>query len=573
MMKYNYITYIWPLVASACITLFIGIYTIVRQKYSRCANTFFVSMLLVTIWSGGNALEMSGANLDSKLFWANVQYIAYCFSPLALLALCMRFTGYDKWLKVKYFGWLLLIPTVILLLVWTNEYHGLIRYDIRLDTNGAFPVISKKYGYAFYVHAAYEYLINISALIMLILASIYKKSVYRKQTVILLIGAALIIFPNMFYVLGFSPVKGFDLTPVFFAPAGILMLWAIFRYKMFDLVPLARTTIIEHINTGVLVLDLQNRILDMNIAFRDITGIPMKKAAGANAEIILLNIPELQKSIHTEFESQCEFSLKMPDIIRTYNAVISPISDNNGRIAGKTVVVYDITEKKQAERIYITQQQKIASEREKEKIARDLHDNLGQVLGFINLQAQGIEHELESVGITIVSDKLAKLSNAAREAHEELRGYIRNIMNSSDANIDFNQTINSILDNFEERSEIKTQREIFLNKKVITIKQGTEIQLINIIKEIFNNIEKHSEADLVKFSLQYKKDNVLFIKVTDNGKGFRCDSKKSDTFGIKIMKQRAEEIGAELEIASSLGNGCEITIRLPIQEPNKSYLC
>lgn len=100
-MRFQYIPYIWPLLISSCVTVSLGVYALVRQRRSKCAVSFIVSMLLVTIWAGGNALEMTGADLTTKLFWANIQYFAYCYSPIALLALSMRFTGYDSWLRNK----------------------------------------------------------------------------------------------------------------------------------------------------------------------------------------------------------------------------------------------------------------------------------------------------------------------------------------------------------------------------------------------------------------------------------------------------------------------------------------
>ena len=75
----------------------------------------------------------------------------------------MRFTGYDKWLRNRKFWWLLLLPTIIIILVWTDGFHGLMRYNMRLDTSGAFPVIAKEYGPAFLVHAVYEHVLSVSS--------------------------------------------------------------------------------------------------------------------------------------------------------------------------------------------------------------------------------------------------------------------------------------------------------------------------------------------------------------------------------------------------------------------------
>ena len=144
-MQFQYVPYIWPLITSAFISLTLGIYALVRRRNAKGAVSFILSMLVVTIWSAANALEISGSDLSTKLFWANMQYFAYCYSPVTLLALCMQFTGYDEWVQNKKVLWLMLIPTIVLILVWTDGQHGLIRYDIHMDYSGLFPVIDKTF--------------------------------------------------------------------------------------------------------------------------------------------------------------------------------------------------------------------------------------------------------------------------------------------------------------------------------------------------------------------------------------------------------------------------------------------
>lgn len=117
---------------------------------------------------------MSSTDCSTKLFWANMQYIAYCYSPVVLLALCMEFTGYDRWIRNrKVLLWIAVIPTIIILLVWTDRLYGLVRYDIHMDYSGAFPVLEKKYGPVFFVHALYAHLLNISAWVLLVIAVIF----------------------------------------------------------------------------------------------------------------------------------------------------------------------------------------------------------------------------------------------------------------------------------------------------------------------------------------------------------------------------------------------------------------
>lgn len=571
-MRFQYISYIWPLLISTSATLSLGVYALIRQRQSKCAVSFIISMLIVTVWSCGNALEMSGADLPTKLFWANIQYFAYCYSPLALLALCMRFTGYDKWLRNKKFLWLFLLPTIIIILVWTDQFHGLMRYNVRLDTSGVFPVIAKEYGPAFFVHAVYEHIINFVALILLFVAVIHRTTVYRKQAVILLIGASFIVFPNFFYITGLSPIDSFDLTPIFFGPAGALMEWAIFRYKMFDLVPLARETVMETMNAGVVVLDLQGRILDINPAFERIMGISAKSASGHAAKDICINIPDFAKVCADINATHTEFSIRANDDIKLYEAILSPLADSKGDLIGRLAMVYEITEKKKEQQRYLAQQRKLAAAHEKERMARDLHDNLGQVLGFINLQAQGIRQELVTNGVDTVNDKIDRLVEVTQAAHDEIRAYIKSARSISPSDSDFLESLRNDILHFEQRSGIETELTTGLYLAEIDLAPQVQLNLLSIAKEALNNVQKHSGAKHVKLSLSLEKGNLLLL-IKDDGRGF-CISDKDDVsgkaFGLSIMKERSTEIGAELSISSAPGKGCMVSLTMPVSKGGKN---
>ncbi|WP_460001762.1 histidine kinase N-terminal 7TM domain-containing protein [Paradesulfitobacterium aromaticivorans] len=555
--------------ASALISLSLGIYALVKRRNVKGSTYFILLMILVAIWTSGNALEMSSTDFSTKLFWANIQYIAYGYSPVILLALCMEFSGYDRWIRNKKFLlWIAVIPTIIILLVWTDRLYGLVRYDIHMDYSGAFPVLEKEYGPVFLVHALYAHLLNISAWVLLIVAVFFKKSVYRKQAMALFIGLSLTLIPNILYVLGLSPVKRFDITAALFGPANLIIAFGIYRFKLFDVVPVARATVIETMDAGVMVLDLQDRVLDINPAFEKIVGYPVARIISKTVKEVCVKIPELVNACVDRSIAQREFSININGVSKVYELFISPLTDSKGTLIGRLIVNYDITEKKQAHQEYLKQQWKLAVTEERERQARDMHDNLGQVLGFINLQAQGIRQELMNAGVEIASPKLNKLVEATQSAHNEIREYIRNARSTASMEMDFMTALTKDILSFEEQTGLKVRLDIPLGFAGEEVKPNLRFNILNILKEALNNIRKHAEAANVRISFSLAREQ-LCATVEDDGKGFDMelhDNTNKTKFGLKIMRERASEIGAQIDIKSIIGKGSRIDLFVPIKE-------
>ncbi len=567
-MRIQYIPYVWPLVVSAFISLSLGIYVILKRRNSKGALSFILSMFVVTIWSSGNALEMASVDLSTKLFWANVQYIAYCYSPLTLLAMCMEFTGYDRLVRSRKIIWIAVIPTIILILVWTDGLHGLMRYDMHMDYSGSFPVIDKKYGPAFYIHALYSHSMNILAWILLIRAVFFKNTVYRKQAVSLLVGMSLIVIPNILYISGLGPVKRFDITPIFFGPAGIIIALGIFRYKLFDLIPVARAAVIENMDAGVMVLDMQDRVLDINPAFRKITNYDIRNIDGIKVEEVSGKVPALLKACTDRDITHSEFVINKDGMPMIYEVFLSTLNDNRGIPSGRLIVVYDITQKKQEQQRYMEQQWKLAVTEERERLARDLHDDLGQVLGFINLQAQGIRKELANADIDIVSQKLDRLINVSQEAHNDIREYIRSIRSTEALEKDFMGGLLKDVNSFEEQSGLKVELDIPSGFTGDGLSPVIRINILNIVREALNNIRKHAEADNIYIGFKVSKEQ-LCVTVEDDGKGFDIEADLTNRYGLNIMRERASEISAKIDIKSAPMKGCHISLAVPLSGGGK----
>ncbi|MCD4741782.1 MAG: PAS domain S-box protein [Desulfobacteraceae bacterium] len=373
-MNFQYTPYIWLFLISAAIMATIGTYAW-RNRTIPGAKSFAALMLTATVWSFGNLLELSGTDLPTKTFWMNVRYLGAVTAPLAWFALALEYTDRGQWLKMRNFAYLVLIPFIALVLLWTNHLHGLMRYNIHLVDIGSFSVIGKTHGPYFWILTVYLYILLLITFLMFVEALLRTPPAYRGQPLALMGGLLITFFGNGLHLLGFSPVPYTDPTAIFFIPTGILLAWGLFRYRLFNIMPVARDTIFENINDGVIVLDVQDRIIDLNIAARKIFNLVPTKVIGREAEEIFQAWSDLTECFRNPMATRKEFVLEKEGTKLSFDLNKSPLTDSHGRQIGRMIIVHNITERRRAEEAL----------RENETKFRSLFDLSPQAVALVDL--------------------------------------------------------------------------------------------------------------------------------------------------------------------------------------------
>jgi PAS domain S-box-containing protein len=314
------------------------------------APTFILLELAILEWTVANALELLSPDLAGKSFWTSVQYLGIVAIPVLWLIFASQYAGREQWLTRRNLILLGIIPALTLGLMWTNDRHGLLRFNISLDTSGPYPVIAKTYGLWFWVHTAYSYVLLLVGTFFLVRELNRSAHLYRMQRNIFLIGILLPWAANVLYVFRVVPNR-LDLTPVVFTLSGLAMAVGVFRFHLFDLVPVAREVIIDSMRDGVLVIDKRDRLAEINPAAQRLLGWIGSEKVGLPIAQVWPIWPDLLERLQTAPDTPLEMTVGTTVQPQFVELSVTGLQDNQRRAVGQLVVLRDITERKQAAEI------------------------------------------------------------------------------------------------------------------------------------------------------------------------------------------------------------------------------
>ena len=346
-MDWQYTPYVFPLLVVTAVSTGLAFYAWKRRPAVGVVP-FVWLMLAVAEWSLVYALRLVSADLPAKLFWAKVRYLGILAVPTAWFIFVLQITDREKWLTPRNLAILIIEPLTVLLLVWTNDWHGWYWSDVGLATSGSLLVWNATYGVVRWVHAGYTYLLLACGTLLLFQVFIRSLHPRRGQAGALLIGALAPLAADALSTWNLIPFP-LDLAPFALIVTGLTAAWSIFRFQLFDIVPVARNAIIDSMSEGVLVLDLQDCVVDVNPAAQNIIGRLPSRILGQPVAELLADRLDLSEYCRDLDESRTEISLGSGRALRNYDLRISPLYEQHGHLIGRLVIFHDITERKQAE--------------------------------------------------------------------------------------------------------------------------------------------------------------------------------------------------------------------------------
>ena len=350
MMQWQIVLYTFLLLGAPLISAALAVYAW-RRRATRGATLLAVLLMAWAWWGAAYALELlAGADLPPKLFWSALKYVGVGAVPVTWLAFALVYTLRERWLTRRNIILLTLVPLMTVILALTNGAHYLVWSDERVVAAGPFLALAVSFRFWFWIHTAYSYFLLLLGTVLFARALVRSPRLYRWQIVVLLFGAVAPWVGNSISIFNLGATPNLDWSSLVFTVTGIAFTWGLFRFRLFDLVPIARERVIEDMRDGMLVLDKQNRIVDINPAAQHIFGISASQAMGQRAHRIWNSQLDVIEKYPDAMEVQDEISLGTGEARRDYDLRISPLADRRGQFTGRLIFLHDITERKQAER-------------------------------------------------------------------------------------------------------------------------------------------------------------------------------------------------------------------------------
>jgi diguanylate cyclase (GGDEF)-like protein len=329
-----------PLTVVAFLLTGLAVYALWRHHRRPGALTLGLLLLAMALWSAGYGMELLAPTLNGKLLAAKTQYMGIVALPPLWLAFALRYTGYGAWLTSRRRLLLALPAVVTFLLVMTNERHELIWVNVGLRPDR--PVLYHDgYGLGFWLHTAVAYTLILTGSAFHVVGFIRAPRPYRRQSILILLGALVPLAGNAVYLAGLAPLPWLDLAPFFFALSGSFLTLGFFRFGLLEVLPIAAALVLEHLQDAVVAVDAQGRVINFNPAAARLFDL-RDEAIGRPLDDVL-TLPGFSLSPAAVDEGVFELTFDRGRDARVFQLRVSQLWDERRMPLGRLLLWRDIT--------------------------------------------------------------------------------------------------------------------------------------------------------------------------------------------------------------------------------------
>jgi PAS domain S-box-containing protein len=368
----------------------------------------------VVVWSIAVMLRLSATTMSAERTWHSVRFIGPAFGSVGYFLFTAVYTNHERWFRRRRLLGLFSVPVITTVLVWTNPEHMLVRATTEAAGTGPF-VMTYTPGPWFIAHSLYSYALVLAGTVWLVHRFWEHRGhvFFRGQILSVLFGVLMVSTANGLFNLGVTAV---DWTPVAGAVSAVVFAVAGSEYRFLDVAPLARETVVENMDSGMVVINTDGRIIDANGHAAAILDTDVDELIGSTVDEVFITPTEtIEEAIGgskgmTETANEARTVRVRREGTRHYEINVSAMSTPSDEHVGTVITFSDVTNR--VERRQRLQEQKRSVERQNERleeftgvVSHDLRNPLNVAQGRLELARE----DCDSEQLDGVADALARM--------------------------------------------------------------------------------------------------------------------------------------------------------------------
>lgn len=357
-MNLSYTPHILPFCVTALVLVALLAFAL-HNRRETVTPWLVASIAALLVWSLGYVMELASVTVQAKVFWADVQFLGVISLPVFWLAGMRHIVGASP--LSRRVLCVLGAVAAALLVVMLVDPGGVFRGHPVIVHDGSLSLLDADYGIVYYaVGMPYAYLLFAWTVAMLARAAAHTHAHYRRRNLLLIVATGLPMAGGALYIAGVAPFRNYNPAMAATLVSALLCAWVLWRYRLFDIAPLARDAVIEHLADGVVVLDDEGRLVDFNGAAvrifpelrRGALGEPAADVMACRSVIVeaLARLrpdalqgpddPAADEPLLVELDEQGDM---LGGGKRRYSMALTSVANRGGRRLGVAIVLHDVT--------------------------------------------------------------------------------------------------------------------------------------------------------------------------------------------------------------------------------------
>lgn len=309
---------------------------------NQIGKAYFFLLTAVLFWTLMQIGELVAVTLPAKMVFVRLQFIGINSVPLTLLSLASKHSNIRFhrvfWLSTGVIWFVLLL--FIIVVPEPNYFWG---EPVLYLTEGSIPIVDYNYGPLFnYLFIPFAYILYLTSFYIFVKGLASRRKFYKMQILLIGIGALLPAVSNILYVLNISFVPHVNFTTVWISISALMIGFALYRYRYLDVNPVPREKLLESITDGIVVIDYNYRLLDINYAAKNLLSIKDTVVGETADEVLPEKMMSFLRPLLTR-EGCTLHLLRYED--KVFDVRISPLTKIGGAQSGYLIMFHDITER------------------------------------------------------------------------------------------------------------------------------------------------------------------------------------------------------------------------------------